>query len=147
MLFIITIFIALVLALCVWAVGRYWEPLVAVGCFQNEQRLLAWAAKGIAVPLLLWLGFNFALTPGAVATIPRLSLASASAADWTRIALEWFKAKGDSAAEQVFWKTPLMMPPTWKSGVVWLKSRHARNAGPGSRSPVGCTASSTSRSR
>jgi len=88
MLFIITIFIALVLALCIWAVGRYWEPLVAVGCFQNEQRLLTWAAKGIAVPLLLWIGFNFALTPGAVATIPRLSLASATAADWTRIALE-----------------------------------------------------------
>jgi len=88
MLFVVTIFIALVLMLCVWAVGRYWEPLLAVGCFQGEQRLLTWAAKGIAVPLLLWTGFNFALTPGSVATMPRVVLANAKADVWTRIVLE-----------------------------------------------------------
>ena len=88
MLFFLTIFLAVVLALCVWVVGRYWEALLATGCWGTETRLLSWAAKGIAVPLLLWIGFNFALIPGHVATIPRLALAGASADDWTRIALE-----------------------------------------------------------
>ena len=88
MLIIITAFIALVLALCVWVVGRYWEALVATAGMRTEARLLVWAFKGIAVPMLLWIVFNFVLIPGHVATIPRLALASATADDWKRITLE-----------------------------------------------------------
>lgn len=88
MFFVISIFIALVLTGCVWVVGRYWEPLLAVGCLPEETRLWRWAAKGIAVPMLLWLGFNFVLIPGHVATLPRVALAGAKAEVWTRIALD-----------------------------------------------------------
>jgi len=86
--FIITIFIALVLAACMWVVRRYWEPLLAVGCLPEESRLWAWALKGIAAPMLMWFGFNFVLIPGHVATMPKVALAGASADVWTRIALE-----------------------------------------------------------
>jgi hypothetical protein len=86
--FIITIFIALVLAACIWVVRRFWEPLLAVGCLPAESRLWRWALKGIAAPMLMWLGFNFVLIPGHIATVPKAALAGASADVCTRIALE-----------------------------------------------------------
>jgi len=86
--FIITIFVALVLAACIWVVRRFWEPLLAVGCLPTESRLWLWALKGVAIPMLLWLGFNFLLIPGHVATMPKVALAGAQAGTWTRIALE-----------------------------------------------------------
>ena len=86
--FIITIFVALVLAACIWVVRHYWEPLLAVGCLPAESLLWPWVAKGIAAPMVIWLGFNFVLIPGHVATMPKVALAGASADLWTRIALE-----------------------------------------------------------
>jgi len=86
--FIITIFIALVLAACISVVACYWFRMIEVGCFREGTSLAAWITKGVAVPLLLWIGFNFVLIPGHVATMPGVSLAKADAALWTRIALE-----------------------------------------------------------
>ena len=85
---ILALLIVLVLALSVRVVGHYWDWLLDAGCFDRSARLRNWAVKGLAVPMLLWLGFNFGFAPGHVATMPEVELAHASAADWSVILLQ-----------------------------------------------------------
>ena len=85
---ILTLLIVLVLALSVRVAGHYWEWLLEAGCFDRSARLDNWAVKGLAVPMFLWLAFNFGLAPGHLATMPEVELAHASASDWSVILLQ-----------------------------------------------------------
>ena len=85
---ILVLLIVMVLALSVRVVGHYWDWLLEVGCFGRSARLGNWAAKGLAVPMFLWLAFNFGFAPGHVATMPGVVLAHASASDWSVILLQ-----------------------------------------------------------
>jgi hypothetical protein len=86
-LIIACIFAACVLGLCVWVVRRFWDATLASGCLPENSRLRLWAAKGMVVPLLLWISLNFALIPGHIATMPGSNVSRATSADWERIAL------------------------------------------------------------
>jgi len=69
----------------VWLSYDYWQRLFEAERPAVRRQFLAWAAKGLSVPLVVWVIINCGVLPGMPILLPGIALAKSRGGDWMRL--------------------------------------------------------------
>ena len=69
----------------VWLSHDYWQRLFEAERPAVRRQFLAWAAKGLSVPLVVWVIINCGVLPGMPILLPGIALAKSRGGDWMRL--------------------------------------------------------------
>jgi hypothetical protein len=70
---------------CARVVAHFWGWFAETRAHEREQRLLGWFAKGVLIPIAIWIGFNFVLAPGHVVSMDDIVVSKMKTADWVYV--------------------------------------------------------------
>jgi hypothetical protein len=66
-------------------VAYFWNVFIETEARDAGARLTVWCAKGVIVPILIWVLFNFRLAPGHVASMPNVVVSKLTGAEWIAV--------------------------------------------------------------